>query len=192
MAMGPISKWHFVLGLPSGSLEIPKVETLVTLGPITLCAGLQLRCSLKQSCSPCQELLNGMWQGTFTQGNWGNSWLLVVRSQIGNLTPDLSFGHNLCLKCPNGSCKPILDIYVWRDFQWYKELFNSRSFDPWSCSLKIQKSIGTPTPKMGVHLGVWRFFPSHSSALSGAWNATPGLSLGPHPYKPLPWLWAQG
>ncbi len=29
---GPPSKWHFVLGLPSGSPKIPKVGTLVTLG----------------------------------------------------------------------------------------------------------------------------------------------------------------
>jgi len=27
------SKWHFVLGLPNGNLEIPKVGTLATLGP---------------------------------------------------------------------------------------------------------------------------------------------------------------
>ncbi len=33
------------------------------------------------------------------------------------LTLDPSFGYNLCLKCPNGSCKPILDIYVLRAFQ---------------------------------------------------------------------------
>jgi len=32
MAMGPTPKRHFVLGLPSGSLEIPIVGTLVTLG----------------------------------------------------------------------------------------------------------------------------------------------------------------
>jgi hypothetical protein len=29
----PTSKWHFVLGLLNGSLEIPKVGTLATLGP---------------------------------------------------------------------------------------------------------------------------------------------------------------
>jgi hypothetical protein len=70
-----------------------------------------------------------------------NSRLLVVESQTANLTPDFSFGHNLCFKCPNGSCKPILDIYVLIDFQWYKELFNKMGFVPYNCSLKI----------MGVH-----------------------------------------
>ncbi len=53
-----------------------------------------------------------MWHATCTQGNQGDSQLLIVESQIDNLTPSLSFGHNLCFKCPNGSCKPILDIYV--------------------------------------------------------------------------------
>ncbi len=28
------------------------------------------------------------------------------------MTPSLSFGHNLCCKYPNGSCKPILNIYI--------------------------------------------------------------------------------
>jgi hypothetical protein len=37
-----------------------------------------------------------MWHATFTQGNQGNSQLLMVENQIGNLTPGLSFGHNLC------------------------------------------------------------------------------------------------
>jgi hypothetical protein len=34
-------------------------------------------------------------------------------------------------------------------------------FDPYNRSLKIQESIETPTPKVGVHLGVWRFI-SHT------------------------------
>jgi hypothetical protein len=53
-----------------------------------------------------------MWHGTCTQINQSNSWLLVVKSQIDSLTLDLSFGHNLCFKYPNGSCELILDIYV--------------------------------------------------------------------------------
>jgi hypothetical protein len=77
----------------------------------------------------------------------------VVGIQIANLTPGPSFDHNLCFKCPNGSWKPILDIYVLIFFQWYKKLFNPMGFDPWNHFLKIQESIGTPTPKVGV----WRF-----------------------------------
>jgi hypothetical protein len=103
-----------------------------------------------------------MWHATCTQGNRGDSWLLVVRSQIGNLTSGPSFGHNLCFKCPNGSCKPILDIYVPKGFQCYKEIFDSMGFDPCNRSLKIWESIGSPTPKVGIHLGVWGFIPSFS------------------------------
>jgi hypothetical protein len=114
--------------------------------------------NLKQSCSPRWELSNGMWHATCTQGNRGNSWLLMVKSQIDNLTSGLSLGHNLCFKYSNGSCELILDIYVPRAFQWYKGLFNPMSFDPWNHPLKIWKSIGTPTPKAGAHLGVWGSF----------------------------------
>jgi hypothetical protein len=83
-----------------------------------------------------------------------DSRLLVVGSQIANLTPGPSFGHNLCFRCSNGSCEPILDIYVPRAFQRYKELFNPLGFDPCNFFLKIWESIGTPTPKVGAPLGV--------------------------------------
>jgi len=39
--------------------------------------------------------------------------------------------------------------------------------------LKIWESIGTPTLKMGVHLGVWGFISSHFFVLLGAWDVTP-------------------
>jgi hypothetical protein len=182
----------FFLGFPNGSFEISKVKTPATLGPITLCADLWLRWGLKQSCNPCWELLNGMWYTTWTQGNRVDTRLLVLRSQIANLTPGLSFGHNLCFNYSNDSSKPILNIYVSIAFQWYTKLLNPLGLDPCDRPLKIQESTGTLTPNMRVHLGVWGFFPSHFFALSGAWNATRGLSLGPHSYKPLPWSRAQG
>jgi len=98
----------------------------------------------------------------------------------------------LCFKYSNGSCKSILNIYVLRYFQWYKELFNSMSFDPCNRPLKIWESIGTPTPKVRAHLGVWGFIPSHSLTLLRIWNVIPRLILGPHLCKPLPWSWAEG
>jgi hypothetical protein len=52
----------------------------------------------------------GMWHATYMQGSQVDSRLLVVESQTANLTPNLSFGHNLCFKCPNESYEPILDI----------------------------------------------------------------------------------
>ncbi len=71
--------------------------------PITLWADLWLRWDLKQSCSSRWELSNSMWHATYTQGDQGDSQLLVVGSQINNLTPNPSFGHNLCFRYPNGS-----------------------------------------------------------------------------------------
>jgi hypothetical protein len=59
------------------------------------------------------------------------------------------------------------------------------SFDPNNCLLKIWESIRTPTLKMGVHLGVWGFIPSHSLTLLGAWNVTPELHSWPAPLQAL-------
>ncbi len=174
------------MGVP----KFPKLKLLQLWRPIILCADLWLRWGLKQSYSTCQELSNGMSHATYTQGNQGDSWLLMVRSQIANLTPGPFFGHNLCLKCPNGSWEPILDIYVPRYFQWCKKLFNPMNFDPCNRLLKIRKSIRTPIPKVGAHLGVWGFIPSiflhsreHEMWLLGSFLAhtftSPCLSHGP-------------
>ncbi len=68
----------------------------------------------------------------------------MVRSQTTNLTPGPSFDHNSCYRCPNGSCRAILDIYTSRPFQWYKEHFNARCFDPYNGILSFQESRGAP------------------------------------------------
>ncbi len=155
-------------------MEVPKFSQLGLprlWGPITLCVDIQLRWGLKQSYSPFWQLFNGFSYTTCTQGNLDDSRLLMVGSQIANLT----FGYNLWIKCPNRSCELILDIYVPRDFQWYKELHNPMGFDLFNWFLKIQKSTGTPTPKVRVHLGMWGFILSHSLAPPGAWNVILGL-----------------
>jgi hypothetical protein len=105
-----------------------------------------------------------MWQVTCTQVNQGNSQLLVVRSQIHTLIPSLSFDHNLCFKSSNGTCEPILDIKVLRDFQWYNEPFNPMSFDPYNLSLKIQESIKILIPQWVV----CEFIPSRPPTFPGA------------------------
>jgi hypothetical protein len=99
-------KWHFV-----PNLRVPRLWRL-----ITFFEDLRLIWGLKQSYSPCWELSNAMSHATCTQQNRVDSWLLVVGNQIANLISDLSFDHNLCFKCPNGSCEPISDIYVPRNF----------------------------------------------------------------------------
>jgi hypothetical protein len=99
-----------------GVTKFPHSGLLQLWRPITLHVDLQVKWGLKQSCSPHRELFNGLLHATWMQGNRVDSRLFVVGSQIGNLTPNLtpgpSFGHNLCFRCWNGSCKPILDIYV--------------------------------------------------------------------------------
>jgi len=108
---------------------------------------------------------------TYTQGNKVDFWLLVVGSQIANLIPGLSFGHNLCFKGPNGSCEPILNIYVLIYFQWYKGLFNPLGFDPCNCFLKMWESIGPLNSQNGsslesvrVHSSLMGFFLAHNLA----------------------------
>jgi hypothetical protein len=153
--------------------------------PITLRADLGSKCGLKQSCSSRRQLSNGMWHVVYSQINRVDSRLFLVGSQTASLTPGPSFGHNLCFKCPNEQCEPILDIYVSRSFQWYKKSHKILSFDPSNRSLKFWESIGTPSPKVGVALGVWGLTPSHSPTLPL------GFLLARTLTTPLPWLRAQ-
>ncbi len=154
---GPHPNGLFVSGLPKGSLETAKVGLPQLCKAIISCSYLQSGWGLKKSCSSYRDLSNGVLHSIFTHGSWVDSWLFVVGSQTASLTPGLSFCHNLYCRCPNGSCEPILDIYTLIAFQWYKELLNARCFDLYNCSLKVQKSTGTPTPKRKAHLGVWVF-----------------------------------
>jgi hypothetical protein len=140
---GPHPNGLFVLG----SLGTAKVGLPQLYKAITSCLDLWLGWGLKQSCSFHWDLSNGVSHSIYTHGSRVDFRLFVVESQIANLTPDLSFCHNLCCKCPNGSCEPILDIYASITFQWYKELFNARCFDLCNRSLKVWESTGTPTPK---------------------------------------------
>jgi len=150
-----------------GSCRSPEGLQVPIFGSVSLILTL----ASKWGCDTCHCM----------QVNQDDSQLLMVRSQIGSLTPDPSFGHNLCFKYPNGTYKPILNIYVTRVFQWYKELFNLMSFDPYNFPLKIQESIRNPAPKVSVHLGVSGFIPSHSPTLPRAWNVTLGLQFWPAP-----------
>jgi hypothetical protein len=103
--------------LQMGVSKSPRLGVLQLCGTITFGANLRSQQGLNQSCSPRRDLSNDMSHATCTQRNWVDSQLPVVGSQIASLTIDFSFGHNLRCRCPNGSCKPILDIYTSIDFQ---------------------------------------------------------------------------
>ncbi len=125
-------------------------------GRITSYVDLQLQWGLKKSYSFLQELSNDMSHVACTQGNRVDSWLLVVRNQIANMTSDLSFGHNLCFRCPNERCKPILNIFTSTTFQWYKKLFKVMGFDRYNRALKIWESFWDSNSQHGSSLGsVW-------------------------------------
>jgi hypothetical protein len=132
------------MGVP----KFPRLGVPQLCETITSCADLRSGWGFNRSCSPHWELSNGMSHITCTQWNRIDSWLSMV-----TLTPDLSFGHNLCCTCPNGSCEPILDIYVSIYFQWYKEIHKARGFDLCNHSLKFWESTGTPTPNNGSSFG---------------------------------------
>jgi hypothetical protein len=157
--------------------KFPQLGPLQFWRRITSRVDLRLQWGLNQSCSPCWQIFNGMSHAACMQGNWVDSWLLVVGSQIGNLTPDLSFDHNLCFKCPNGKWKPILDIYASIAFQWYKELFEEMGFDPCNCVLKIWESIWDSNSYNGSSLGSVRIHALTFFALSGACDLTPQVFL---------------
>jgi hypothetical protein len=105
---GPSFSHNLCFKCPNGSCKpildiyIPTLGLPRIWGPITSCADLRLRWGLKQSYNPCREPFNGMSHTTCMQQNQVDSQLLVVESQIVNLIPGPSFGHNLCFKFPNG------------------------------------------------------------------------------------------
>jgi len=190
-AWGPHSNGILSQDSQMGVSKFPKLGFLRLWGPITLCANLWLRWGLKQSYSPCRDLSKKMSHATYTQGNQVDSKLLVVNSQIANLTPGLSFGHELCFRCPNGSCEPILNIYVSIAFSCYKnssiEWVLTPAFTLWK--------FGSP---FGLQLPKWEFtwecegsFP-HTLLHSREHEMWPlSFPLRPQPCEPLPWLQAQ-
>jgi hypothetical protein len=98
---------------------------------------------------------------------------LIVESikELGGASPGSSFDQNLCYKYLNGSCEPILDIYVPRAFQWYNEIFNPMSFDPlpsknlkvhWDSNSQSESSLGSA----GVHSFTLSYIPESMKCYS--------------------------
>jgi hypothetical protein len=130
--------------------------------------------ALNQSCNTRRELSNAMLHSLRRRRKKVDSWLLVVGSQTGNLTPGPSFAHNLGCRCPNGQCKAILDIYASRAFHWYKERTKVRRFDPLKSSSEFS---GVREDSIFPLLGVWVAF-SHLAPKWGCDNVNgPPCSL---------------
>jgi hypothetical protein len=134
------------MGVP----KFPKLGLSRLWRPITLCIDLRWRWVLKKRCSLYQELSNSMWHTTYTQGNWGDSWLLMVGSHIVNLTPNPSFGHNLCSKCPNGWCEPI-QIFTFQDlFNDIRNILIQWVLTPTIALWRFRSPLGLQFPKWEV------------------------------------------
>jgi len=126
-----------------------------------------------------------MWHVVCSQVNRVDSRLFLVGSQIGNLTLDPFFGHNLCFRCPNEQCEPILDIYVPRAFQWYKERHKPLSFDP---SKLVSEVLGVPRDSIsqsGSCLGSVRVHSLTLSYTPASMWCDARASFWPEPLQPL-------
>jgi len=172
-------------------LEVPnlwKLELLQLWKPITFCVNLRLNWGLKQSCSPRQEISNNMSHVTCTQVNQRKSWLLVVRNQIANLIFSPSFHHNLCFTYSNGMCEPILNIYVFKKFQWSNGI--RKSSIQWVLTSTIvfwrfKNPLGLQLPKWEPTWECVGFIPSHLLTFLKAWNVTPKFHSWPAPLQAL-------
>jgi hypothetical protein len=110
---------------------------------IIFCLDLRLGWGLEQTYSSPWELSNSMSHSTCTHQGQVDSWLLMVESQIANLTPSLFYVHNLCYKYLNGSYEVIFNIYTSSPFQRYKEHLKARCFDPYNRTLSFWESWRT-------------------------------------------------
>jgi hypothetical protein len=127
---------------------VPKLSRVELSGLWTLISpgfDLQLEWGLNQSCSSLWELSNAPSHSFYGRQEEVDSRLLMVGTQIASLTPDCSFAHNLGCRCPNGSCKTILDIYISRPFKWYKKHLKTRCFALCCRALKLRESRRTPS-----------------------------------------------
>jgi hypothetical protein len=119
---------------------------------IIFCSDLWLGWGLKQTCSSPWEISNNVLYSTCTHQGYVDSRLLMVGSQITNLTSCLSFCHNLCYICPNGSYEAIFDIYTLIAFQWYEKHPKARCFDLYNRALKFRESSKSPFWECECHL----------------------------------------
>jgi hypothetical protein len=108
---------------------------------------------LNQTCNPRRDLFNDVSHSQFGGRKEVDSWLLVVGSQTGSLTPGPSFAHNSGYRCPNDQCEAIFYIYASRPFQWNQEHLNARCFGPCYRTLNIRESRRTPNPHFFQVLG---------------------------------------
>jgi hypothetical protein len=182
--MGTTSKWFFVSRLPSGSPEIPTVGTFTILGVHNFACKPAIAMRSKAKLYPLSRAFQWYVARRLHARKSGRFWLLVVESQTGCLTIGFSF-DNLCFRCPNGQCEPILDIYASIHFQWYRDFFEAMGFDPYNRTLKIWKSIWDSNSQHGSSLWSVRVHSLTLFALPRACEMILGSPSWPATLQPL-------
>jgi hypothetical protein len=181
--MAPTSEWFFVPILPRRSPEIVSVWTPGTLwvhkSLLRPRIGMTFKANLYLSLKAFQQCVTLY---LHTPGSV-DSRLLVVRNQIASLTPDPSFYHNLCWKCPNGSCEAIFDIYTSISFQWHEERLKARCLTPAIKLWSFKSPRGLPSPHFGSVSVIFTFFQKWGcdiryvdNFLISVWGARPPCS----------------
>jgi len=156
---------------------VPKLLRFGLLGLrelITAGSDLGLGWGLKQTRSSPQELFNSVLHSICTHWDWVDSRIFVVGSQTVSLTLGPSFAHNLCCRCPNGSCEAIFDIYTSRPFQRYKEPLKAKCFSLCCRALKLCESRRTSNS----HFWEYESHP-HTCFKVGLRHLTP-FGMGPY------------
>ncbi len=102
------TQMSFVPGLPNGSFKIPKVEILATLGVHNFVCKPLIKMRSKAKLQPSSRSFQ--WYVTRYLHARKSGRFLTFSDRFDKLTLNFSFGHNLCLKCLNGSSEPTLDI----------------------------------------------------------------------------------
>jgi hypothetical protein len=124
---------------------------------ITLDCKVWSRRGLNQTCSPRRDLSNDLSHSQFGGREKVDSQLFVVGSQIGSLTPDPSFAHNLGYRCPNGQGEAIFVIYASRPFPMTPRTPQCEVF--WTLLLSSKHS-GVPEDSKSPTLEVLGFTPT--------------------------------
>jgi hypothetical protein len=134
---------------PSG---VPGLWELITLD----CKVWSQR-GLNQTCSPRRDLSNDVSHFQFGGREEVDSRLLVVGSQIVNLTPGPSFAHNLSYRCSNDQCEAIFYIYASRPFPMAPR---TPQFEVFRALLSNSKHSGVPEYSKSPTLEVLGFTPT--------------------------------
>jgi hypothetical protein len=185
-------KCHFVPRPSIGSPEIPTTRNLMTFGAHNFACRPPIEMRSEEKLYPLSRSFQRYVACHLNERKSG--WFLTFSGRESNYQFDFgpAFGYHLCVKCPNGSCEPILDIYVPRSFQWYKKILHPMGFDLVVVLWKFESPPRRQFTKWDL---IWECEGSFPHTLLHSREREmwlPSFILGSYLHKPLPWSWTQG